>query len=343
MEKCEKVQYFEWFRTIAAMAVVFLHVFHGILATTTVKKVGVSVAATYSAIEIIFTRWAVPIFFMISGALLLDPRRRFDGKKYLTYIIRMLVVLLIFGLTYCLIELFFDGERGLPALRDALFNLFADKSWAHMWYIYALIGLYLWLPILRPYVKESSRRMQGAILLALFICTICFYSINRLLHIKIFNFMLVDCSLFYFLFGYYLHRYVKVNKAIIGLGIAGVGIQLFGTLHKIIIHHTLGMSFYVPASPFVVAYSMMIFLLGKKYLTKPIKESPIAFYIAELSFGIYLIHPVFINIFYKKLGWFPYNHLCPVIFELLIFIVSLVSSALLTAILKQIPGMKKIL
>lgn len=57
--------------------------------------------------------WAVPCFFMVSGALLLDRRREMPYKKLFTkYIGKMLLVILIFTLIYSISDMLLNGQPG---------------------------------------------------------------------------------------------------------------------------------------------------------------------------------------------------------------------------------------
>ncbi len=54
--------------------------------------------------QIPLARWAVPVFFMISGALILDPGREMPLRKVGRYIWRMAFILLTVGFAFCLME-----------------------------------------------------------------------------------------------------------------------------------------------------------------------------------------------------------------------------------------------
>ena len=108
----------------------------------------------------IFVRTGVPIFLMISGVLLLDPDKKLNFDKILKYIIRMLLVLVIFGFGYCLIDQFFVYKfSNIPSLFiNSIVNLLSGKSWAHMWYIYYLIGIYVITPIIRTFISSYEKK-----------------------------------------------------------------------------------------------------------------------------------------------------------------------------------------
>jgi surface polysaccharide O-acyltransferase-like enzyme len=80
-----------------------IHVIDGWLVSANIKLNG----SRFILDEIIIQpliRWAVPIFIMISGYLLLDPKKDITIKKIIKYINRMILILLTFGFFYCILE-----------------------------------------------------------------------------------------------------------------------------------------------------------------------------------------------------------------------------------------------
>ena len=49
-----------------------------------------------------FSRFSVPLFFMISGALIVD--KQFELKKYFSRIIRVIIVLVVFSTMYYVVK-----------------------------------------------------------------------------------------------------------------------------------------------------------------------------------------------------------------------------------------------
>ena len=75
----QRKNYFDLLRVISSFAVVVIHVTSAAMNTTEVSS------QTYMANALLnsIMRWAVPVFFMISGALFLDPKREVTTKKAL--------------------------------------------------------------------------------------------------------------------------------------------------------------------------------------------------------------------------------------------------------------------
>ena len=83
-------------------------------------------------------RVSVPCFFMISGALLLG--RQEPLRKHLRRLARFLIVLAVWSAVYYLWNRFYMGTP--YELRDIL----TEPTEAHLWYLYAMIPIYLTLP-----------------------------------------------------------------------------------------------------------------------------------------------------------------------------------------------------
>lgn len=126
-------------------------------------------------------RPCVPLFVMITGALLL-PVREEAGTFYRKRISRVVYPFVLWSVLYCLYP-WLTGVLGLPdsavsvcfpyASEEAL-RQSASGSWlsvaksalnfgetaGHMWYIYVLIGLYLYLPVFSAWVEKASERAK---------------------------------------------------------------------------------------------------------------------------------------------------------------------------------------
>ena len=143
-----------------------------------------------------YTHWAaiygsllrpsVPLFVMMTGLLLLPVKKQPLGKFYKKRIYRVLFPFLIWSVLYSMFP-WVTGVLGLPkeiigdffcytqgqesqSLIDSLkdvamipFN-FSHKE-NHMWYIYLLIGLYLYMPFFSAWIENADRKTKRAFLL----------------------------------------------------------------------------------------------------------------------------------------------------------------------------------
>ena len=142
----DRIIYFDVLRIIAVFAVIMLHV-----AAQQFYSAFPSDNWTYFNIYDSLCRWGVPVFVMISGALFLNPLKRFSVKTlYQKNIVRILLALIFWSVLYQL-YIYRHNES---------FNLFSFISETiigpvHLWFLKMLLGLYIALPILRTVVSDK--------------------------------------------------------------------------------------------------------------------------------------------------------------------------------------------
>lgn len=101
-----------------------------------------------------FVATAVPIFFMISGALLL-PKKESLKELFQKRILRMVLVLLVFsGVQYVLLLL--EGRAAFSG-KAVVQAVLQDGVIPSYWFLYAYIAYLLLLPILRKMAEVMSK------------------------------------------------------------------------------------------------------------------------------------------------------------------------------------------
>lgn len=144
---------------------------------------------TWAAIYGSFFRPSVPLFTMMTGLLLL-PIKQPMGAFYKKRIYRILFPVLIWSVLYNIFP-YLTGIAGLPkeiigdffcytqgnesqALEDSLKDIamipfqFSFKE-NHMWYMYLLLGLYLYMPIFSAWIEKATNKEKRIYLLIWFI------------------------------------------------------------------------------------------------------------------------------------------------------------------------------
>ena len=131
-------------------------------------------------------RLGVPLFFMISGCLLLNGTGAAEPAAfYRKKLPRLLVPLAVWNVIYHWTNAWqFHTDTGLLALLQKAFN---RGTGYHMWYIYVLLGLYLLCPFLKRMVDGCTpsqlAALVGIILLLLEIFVIPGFGVSGVLGI----------------------------------------------------------------------------------------------------------------------------------------------------------------
>ncbi len=168
MEK-RNILYLEIMRIIAILLVIFNHTGERgflIFVNCAYNSLGFWVCMALSVI----CKFAVPLFFIISGVLLLK-----DGKDesivsiFKKRILRMLIVLVTFSfINYFRIYLFWTPAPKSLNFKDFFVTLYSNCHFFSYWYIYAYIAFLISLPFLRV-LARNLKTTHFLYMIALFI------------------------------------------------------------------------------------------------------------------------------------------------------------------------------
>ncbi|MBR2036357.1 MAG: acyltransferase [Lachnospiraceae bacterium] len=337
------IQY-EYVRAFAIIAVVAIHTFNS--AVIIFKNDASIIDVTIYRCIINSMWWAVPCFLMLSGKLLLDSNKRISLKKiYVKYILRMLVILFTFGWGFSWLEIFFDSKViNVREIIFALKNVLTGKTWAHMWYVYCLIGIYILLPVFKLIADYASDRELEYILSAWFV-------IGMLLHcIKIWNidfggyFHIDTIYPFWFLLGAAHNRKLLKGKKELAFGVGGITTAILSVASIIEVNKSISLEvFWGYASIIVAIQAISLFEIFISLNIEKGMVNRLILAIADKSFGIYVVHMVFVNIIYKVLKFNPFDTSAALLFGLFLVIINLIGSFCVVSIMRKIPFIKKYL
>lgn len=343
MSPRKKVNYFEWCRALGALAVVLLHtiiemrvhVFTG--PNAALLSPGRSMA--YAFISTGLTRWAVPVFLMVTGALLLDPGKRMRPHYVWHYAQRIVFVLGTFGLLFAAIKLYAGGTPlGWGLLGQAVLSVLTANSWDHLWYLYALLAVYVLLPALRMLVSKASRRALLACIAVLATATMIVpagwsLAAGVLPGPGVLVTQYVPSAV-YVLLGHYLHRYARWNAR---WGLAG-GAAWSAAVLASVVRTAAGLEtgmVDLPFSPLACVFSAALFLFIRRWFdAKPLAGHRALAVVARYSFGIYVLHVAFLHAAVRLL---PFATLPVGFAEVLLFAIALSGGLLLAWLLHRLP------
>ena len=313
-------------RIISAIAVIIIHVVSSPVANSAVE-VDASLTTNLNLIHNLMN-WSVPAFFMITGYCLL--RKKICTYEYcFSHVLKYVSVLFTVGLFYALLEEVFASKTlNFSILVQSVKNVISGNLWDHMWFVYAIIGIYLVMPVIHTFSQQGTSNIY--ILTALlFLFNILFPAIDEWLSVG--AVLPFGGYLFYVCLGGAVAKINISNKLLCTVSFAGllsiVWIVLGANTKEFGYNHLA-----------VCLMAMSIFLIISKINIKP---SKLILYISNCTWGIYLIHPFFINVAIKLLKVDvltsqPYVRLF--VFAVVISCVSFLS----IYILRKIPLVKKL-
>lgn len=249
----------------------------------------------------VLTVWCIPMFAMLSGAFLLDPKKSVRLRDiFLRYILRVVIALIVWGVIYALLDC---KEFSWTQIKQALINVLWADSKYHLWFLFVMIGLYLVTPILRAFIRGASRGDLHWFFLLVFVFAVLVPAAEMLFPGKFSSLLLVwagklDIHLVlgyvgYYVAGYYLKNYTLNRVAeffIYILGILGVAGGVWG-VQKGVSSSILLDEF----TPHVVFMTLAVFVLFRYVLGISDERSRRQRLggVSRITFGIYLIHPLF--------------------------------------------------
>lgn len=150
-------------RIVAILGVVAIHVFAAVAVSPTLHG---TPTWWYAVIVDIGAIWAVPMFILVSGALLLEPRMHRDGPAafYRRRAARLVPPLVFWTAFYLAVRHWMQGEA-MP-WRTVLLLLIDAKANAAMYFLWLILGLYLVAPILVSFLREGGPRRARTLALA---------------------------------------------------------------------------------------------------------------------------------------------------------------------------------
>lgn len=322
-----RILYLDVLRILATFAVIALHVY------ATQYKTSFGYREWYYALTgNALVRWAVPMFLMISGTLFLRPTIKLDYSKLLKkYILRLTIAYIFWVIFYHLYFIAISQEAPTPFI--------------HLWFVPMLIGVYLFIPVLKKIAEDRS--LLKSILLIWFLL----FSVGKVIGLDkipqvgtIFRGSSIIIYSGYFLLGYYIDGIVTTKKQrqiIYILGCLGA-ISSIGTNAYFSFKNGHGDITIMDnnCAPHVVLMAVAIFIAVKQVSSKYTKHLPkITEYLQKDLFGIYLTHMIWHSLFNH-----PSIRNCTsqLITLPLITIAVFVFSLYTTKIIRKIPLLKKV-
>lgn len=263
-------------------------------------------------------RCSVPLFVMIS-AYLLVPLKESAALFFKRRLTRVVIPFAVWSLLYAALPYLWGGaelsEVGASLLR-LTYNFNAASG--HMWFIYMLIGLYLFMPVISPWLEKAGRRGEEAFLCLWFLSSFFPYlrsvvgDVYGECYWNEFN-MLWYFSGFlgYVVLAHYTKHYAEwsTKRSII----AGSLLYLLGYYFTATIWYDriptaetlreLELSWRF-CTPNVIAMSFGAFIIIRALFSRQIDGYKIVKEISVLSYGVYLMHIFILGAVYSVVAGF---------------------------------------
>lgn len=292
----------EWIanlRVTATISVILLHVASTVLYKY--SQVPIShwwIGNIYDSI----VRFSVPMFLMITGALLLGKQHSYPLFLKKT-VVRILFPFVFWTAIYIIYNFMeppqFFGKLETQTNFDWVIQQIRDGSSYHLWYVYMLIGLYITIPLLNKLIIGVKKKYL-LLFLIVWVIFITFSTSKNSAYNFEWNLWYILGYLGYLVLGYYLsiintkHKIVTILAGVvffIGIFITAYGTFYFtemdGAFHKLYYAYLTPNVLLMTASLFVLMKNVDINLSGVLKKTRDL--------IDKHSYGIYLSHILVLN------------------------------------------------
>ena len=282
--------------------------------------------------------WHVPVFITITGMLMLQPERRLTPRLCVRkYAARLVLAIFLFGVPFSFLELFFfERTVSLALIWKAFVNTLNGESWGHLWYLYTMVGVYLFLPAFKGFTDGASRRAQEYVLLLLLLYDFCIPLFDSIAGTKIGFESPITAPVFYLLLGRYLAdetpRVFRSKKLCAVIPALFIGVAaIFERVS----------SNEIPLLPVLVPFVTCCVVCLFKGVHVPERWKGALWKLDRLCFGVYLTHPVFMNLVYKVFHLTPANYKAYPLMMVVFFSAFTLISFFASWVMSLIPPLKK--
>lgn len=334
---------YDYLRSLSCIAIVLLHVSGSYWSAVDTGTSEFLFMTIYNGL----TRFAVPVFMMLSGAFVLDIHKETDMSKCFRRFGKLLLNFYLWSAFFAFQGIGLKLLTGKSVTLELWKNSLERFLWGHyhMWFVFLILGFYLIVPIVRQVVE--SKKVTEYFLLLWILLRFLIPGLTVWVNLTSVNIWIsrLDLNIFvgylgYFILGYYIRKHgISNNKKwiIYVLGVMGL---VYSLVQTVVQSGQLGENvetFYSPSTWNVLFFSIAVFTffalrrgmhLGERVINK----------VADYSFIIYMIHPFFLEKL-NVIGITTVSFNCLISIPILtlgIFVLSYLSAA----ILKRIPWVK---
>lgn len=291
-------------------------------------------------------RAGVPLFFMISGALFLERDSISVTRLLSRNVVRLFVVYFVWSLAYAIVHqnLFHSYTCGEDFVAAVIIGHH------HLWFIPAMILVYLFIPVIHSALHEHERISPLYIIIVFLL--VCVLKTNLLLIpelskiVKEFCYKVNLYHISYFLYiilGYALSKIEFKRKFVLsGTVLIYFGVTVlaaYGNRRQSLIEGKAIEWLYGEFALPVLIQACCIFIFFQYFRDIQIRHPKILKYVSDCTLGVYLVHPMILE-YWQRHG-FAVSGFNPIYSAPCVFLVVVLESFLVSAILNAMPLVKR--
>jgi surface polysaccharide O-acyltransferase-like enzyme len=333
-------------RVVAILAVISIHVVAPLFSSRALLPLNWWVGNVVDSAA----RWSVPLFVMISGALLLHSDLADDPIAfYRRRLARILPVLIAWTAIYLFVG--HQLSNNPSTLKGALLLVLAGRPYYHLYFLYLIVGLYVVAPFFRPLVRLPDRRLLGTAVVVFMALAMA----DNLILVWGASGGVNAATRFVPFIGYFLagawlveiaptRRRLVLSAAVAAVAIAATIIGTELLTETVASGHSLYLYGYLSITTVPATIALFgLFLWGSASWSRLAERVPNGSLssVAAMTLGIYVIHPLVIN----RLGVLGlggrafFTPLAVPTTVLVTFSISLV----IVLLLRQLPGVRRLI
>jgi surface polysaccharide O-acyltransferase-like enzyme len=343
-------------RIAAILGVITIHVVSGtanamtVLPDSTAIDIAIvdPVAQGLALVFLSAVTWCVPLFVMISGALLLGrPPDHTPATFYRRRLSRLLPPIVFWSLAFWGWRIWFHGQDVPPDVFARL--LLMGRPYAHLYFLFVIVGLYLVTPLVQVFLRDADRRyVRAAVGIALGLAAA--QQVLGLIDLSSGSNIVTYFVPFtgYYLAGYYLRDVVLGRRgrwlavpALVGTVATMVGASIgigpvFGIEHALLPQGYL--------SVLTIASTLIVFMLARSWFGPERAPGGSPRWLATsaaATFGVYLAHPMVLDLWrlVADIGSGRFRNL--VVFPVSVVVVGIATLALVLVV-QRLPIVRRI-
>lgn len=334
-----KIKSLDNLRVISAFAVILVHVSHPL--TEQIHHQSWWIANLYDS----SARFCVPIFLMISGALLLDKQESI--KSFLSKrMMRILLPFLFWNTIYLFVNQYvmYKNTKQFFGINEIVEAYLKGVSF-HFWYVYMILSLYLFVPFLTIWTTMKKQN-QMLYFFGIWMTTITVSCLPIKYQQYSTELPYFSGYVGYLLLGYWLFNQNIPRKIAQILGcilfISGIIITYFATQWASLNQNRFVHQYYDYCTLNVAMTSVGLFLIVKNLPILEIKVfQKIRDSFAKYSYGIYLVHILVLD---KIISLTPinYTYMNPIVGILVTTCLCFLTSFFIILVVNRLPFGNKI-